>query len=218
MIKGAGNRPFMATQSYKITFGEGDLTEEFFRQLRPSSVVAIDIETSGLDFSAESIGSVQVFDGASTICVVRPPFNNPELLKHLLGSAKYQKVFHHAMFDLRFLRYHFGVNARSVACTKVAAKILFPEFNCHSLKNLVAWRFGFHIDKSEQTSDWMSDSLTQGQLDYAIRDVIFLPSLLADMLHYARRRSEMKLIRSSFTYIPVRVELDVLRIGDVFVY
>jgi ribonuclease D len=42
------------------------------------------------------------------------------------------------------------------------------------------------LDKSQQTSDWLSPSLTQEQLTHAVRDVEYLIPLLDTLMDEAR--------------------------------
>lgn len=198
----------------------GDLMPDVVARVkaRARPRIAVDIETSGLDFRIDEIGSIQVFDGQSTVSIIRPPFSSLENLKGLFRDKEVLKIFHHAMFDLRFLRFKFGITSSNIACTKIAAKIAVSEDKNTSLRYLLNKYLGVEIDKSLQTSNWLSEVLSDDQIGYAIRDVYFLPKLLHVLTRDARQRKRGRLVIASFDYIPERVELDVQGIGDVFVY
>lgn len=202
----------------RLVVVSGDLPAQALTNSTGDSVFAVDIETSGLDFRKERIGSIQVFDGSAVVYVVRPPFGRSGVLSHLISDETRKKVFHHAMFDLRFLRYELGMRAKNVACTKVAAKIVHPEFEKHSLADLARIHLGIRLDKSQQVSDWMSSSLSIDQISYAVRDVLYLKRILNRLCQHAHERGVHHLIKESFDYLPARVELDVLGIKDVYVY
>lgn len=201
-----------------IILSQGDLSPHFYEASSQQTNFAIDIETSGLDFSSDLIGAIQVFNGVDAICIIRPPFQDAPLLKHLIADESKRKVFHHAMFDLRFLRYHLGVKPKNIACTKIAAKIVHPEMSKHSLSHLVVQHLNVELDKSLQTSNWLGNEFSAQQLAYAARDVIYLPRLLNGLLRLATQKRVHGLVSRSFEYIPTRVEMDVRGIGDVFVY
>lgn len=205
------------SEAGRAVISDGDLPKFFLRSLGDSSV-AIDIETSGLDFRNDEIGSIQVFSKIGKVCIIRPPFRKMPRFAALLADGEKRKIFHHAMFDLRFLKYRFDFRLNNIACTKIAAKIVYPDLERHSLVDLIAIYFSESIDKTMQRSNWLSRELSQDQIDYAIRDVIYLPRLLNLLLRDARVTSAYGLIRKSFEYIPSRVELDIRNVGDVFTY
>lgn len=200
---------------------KGDLPRSFVSGLvnEGSSNVSIDIETSGLDFKSDRIGSIQVYDGRDTIFVVRPPFKlDTPNLKKLISSEEVIKIFHHAMFDLRFLQNHLGISAKNVQCTKIAAKIVLPELGRHSLVELLNYYFAFQLNKGQQQSNWLRSTLTSDQVLYAARDVVYLPRLRNLLMRDSLKVRRKGLVVRSFLYIPTRVELDLIDVSDVFVY
>jgi ribonuclease D len=203
--------------SVPISLATGDIPFAFLQQAQRAGKVAVDIETDGLDFRANNIGAVQLFNG-ETVCVVRPPFYRPENLFALIASIQVKKVFHHAMFDLRFLKYQMGIEVQNVACTKIASKIVHPELKDHSLAGLLKMYKGIELDKSLRRSDWLESTLSHAQILYAMKDVYYLVGLLDDIMRDARARHVHELVNHSFSYIPSRVDLDIIGAGDVFVY
>jgi ribonuclease D len=202
----------------KVLVAEGDLSPDFLASATLSSTFAIDIETTGLDYLKSDIGSIQVYNGDDTVCIIRPPYSSPRLLGRILADESIRKIFHHALFDLRFLKHRLGLEARNISCTKIAAKIVSPDQEKHSLASLVKTRLNVELNKSYQTSNWMRESFSSDQLQYAVNDVIYLPKLLDVLLQEAVRKGVSDLVTRSFEYIPVRVDLDLSKVGDVFVY
>lgn len=160
-----------------VTLLQGDLTPELFDKFADDGRVAWDIETSGLDWKAGKIGTCQLHNPSSGTAIVQiADDDQPGLLAELLADSSVVKVFHHAPFDLRWMASHWKVTPASVACTKVASRLLNPAPDSaeHSLKHLLRTYLGIDVDKGQQTSDWLANDLTPEQLAYAAGDVINL--------------------------------------------
>jgi ribonuclease D len=208
------------TSQSSISLVDGDITRDFAAAAREVGVSAWDLETSGLDWAKDRIGTCQVHVPGLGVEIVTVGKRAPERLATLLSSARDVKVFHHAAFDLRFMRFHWGVRAASINCTKVQAKIALPGRGpkAYSLKPLVSEFVGVSLDKSLQVSDWTSRSLSDEQLAYAAGDVLYLVQLRDALGDVASREGVGDLVDASFSYLPTRVETDVRGCGDVFAY
>lgn len=93
-------------------------------------------------------------------------FENPEM----------EKIFHSAVDDLAAFGKEFGLNFHSVFDTQLAARYLGEEGQM-SLGKLVERHFGYKMDKKYQKSNWMNRPLEHGQLEYAIKDTVFLAGI-----------------------------------------
>jgi ribonuclease D len=198
----------------------GDVGPEWLDAAMAAGQVAWDIETSGLDWRLEKIRTCQVALADRVAVVQLIDGYVPENLRWLLEDPGVRKVFHHAPFDLRFMAAHWKVAPASVACTKVASKIVRPGADPreYSLKPVLKRYLNVDIDKGMQVSNWSRDELTKEQLAYAANDVRYLQELLAAVFKEADRNGVSDVIRASFDYLPTRVELDLLGAGDVFAY
>jgi len=128
-------------------------------------------------------------------------------------------VFHHAMFDLRFMSYGWKVSSKNVACTKIAAKLLdFQNINKHGLRDLLGAHLNVFIEKKEQLSNWFSESLSQDQLSYAAQDVLYLLPLLKSLELQLEEKGILQLAHACFDHIPARVQLDILGYQDIYGY
>jgi ribonuclease D len=196
-----------------------DLSAEFDSAMRVEGIAAWDIETDGLDFRNDAIRTCQVYVPGIGVEIVRVPSDGstPPRLSDALASERVFKVFHHAPFDLRFMRHKWGVRPRSVGCTKVMSKIVAPGRESHSLAPLVQAYLGIELDKSVRLSDWSQD-LTSEQVSYAANDVLYLLDLYGHLWKDALNLGVADLIEQSFAYLPVRVETDLHDSGDVFAY
>lgn len=196
----------------------GDVTADFERAVRREGLVAWDIETSGLDWRLDRIGTCQLHTPSAGTLIVKINGHVPDRLRDLLGSSHVTKVFHHAPFDLRFMSHQWKVVARNVACTKILSKIVRPGVDNadHSLKPALARYLGVEIDKGQQRSDWLQTDLSDAQKAYAAGDVQFLIPLLHALQEGARGSGVADIVDKTFEYIPVRVETDIRGCGDVF--
>lgn len=203
---------------YDVAISIGDIPEFAISEARHAGSIAWDIETSGLDWKYDKICTCQIFVPDSHVFVIRVCDSIPLNLKLLLNDKHVCKVFHHAPFDLRFMTYHWSTEVKNVACTKIASKILDPQKNDHSLKTILERYLGINIDKNMQTSNWLCENLTEEQLIYAVRDVLYLPRLFGMLKRELICCDRWTLAEASFDYLPTRVKLDVLGSGDVFLY
>jgi ribonuclease D len=199
---------------------DSDITKSFVQDARKTGLVAWDIETSGLDWRSERIGLCQLWipDRGLSLIKMRKKVI-PQNLAILLEDSSVKKIFHHAMFDLRFLCYHWGAQANNVACTKIASKLLTPEQpNGHSLSALLEKYFKIKIDKSNRKSDWLAWDLSHGQVEYAKADVVYLPQLLSTLEHELKEQNLLDLALDCFSRIPAQVTLDIRGYKDVYGY
>ncbi|WP_199424253.1 ribonuclease D [Actinotalea solisilvae] len=208
----------LATGAIRVV--SGDLSPEFEWAVRDARLVAWDIETSGLDWATDQIATCQLHVADIGTEVVRLNDAVPDRLRDLLNSERVVKVFHHAAFDLRFMRHHWRIAPRGVACTKILSKIVHPGLagREHSLKPVLSRYLGVELDKTQQVSDWFAEDLSEEQLRYAVRDVEFLLPLFDRLMGAARANGVADLVEQSFAYLPTRVETDLRGSGDVFAY
>lgn len=208
----------------KLTLGEielftGDLPHPVFESLQTSRVLAWDIETSGLNWHQDKIATCQLFSPGKSLILVRIDGTRPSRLCSLLQNPSITKVFHHAMFDLRFMCHRWNTSFENVVCTKIAGKLLDPaKEHEHSLQSLLNRYLGVTIDKTERMSNWFSENLTMEQLHYAAADVIYLPDLVNVLEKELERKQLLPLAQACFVSLPAMVWLDVMGYTDIFGY
>jgi ribonuclease D len=198
---------------------EGDLDEQAFAEALAGDVVALDIETTGLDWRCDRIGTVQMQVGDTTY-IIRVNGHVPIHLKAVVEDARVRKILHHAMFDLKFLAHQWDMAPANVACTKIASKLAEPTkpHGEHSLAPLVKHYLGISLDKTQQVSDWADEGLSDAQIKYAAEDVRYLVPLyqcLDAKLHEIGRDG---LRDRCYAQLPTQVELEVGDFPDVFDY
>ncbi len=142
-----------------------DIDGEVADALHAVPRVAWDIETSGLDWREDRIGTCQLHAPEIGTLIVQLNGKRPTRLAALLADPGVLKVFHHASFDLRFMTWQWKSAVESVACTKIASKLLEPHVpnDWHTLQTLLDRHLGVHISKVERISDWLADNLSEAQ-------------------------------------------------------
>ncbi len=183
-----------------------------------TEIIAWDIETSGLNWKEDRIATCQIYVPDSGVYIVRINHTPRPNLRKLLAASDVCKVFHHAIFDLRFMAYQWSFEIQNVVCTKIASKILNPKDENHTLKNLLQQYLGTFIDKEQQNSDWFKKSLTQEQLAYAAKDVIYLPQLFEMLRDKLVTNGRWSLAETCYWFIPTQVQLEIIGSVNVFQY
>lgn len=211
----------MSRMATPVTVLEGDLTPALARDLRAARRMAVDTETSGLNWGTEQLQLCQLFTPATGTVLLRNVPGRPTRLADLLADADVVKVFHFAPFDLRFLLARWGTSVRSVECTKAASKLLFPELPPaqHSLQSLLRRLLDIEISKgSVRTSDWGAPKLSAEQTRYAATDVEHL-LVLADVLGQRLVQAGVRpLFDEVCAYMPLDARLEVSGIPNPLTY
>jgi ribonuclease D len=206
----------------EINLLQGDLDIYLYNLAFSSPTIAWDIETSGLDWQKGEIGSCQIFIPGHGVTIVKvKPGLRPDLLLEVLASSATTKIFHHAMFDLRWMAGHWGVVPQNIECTKIASKILTRDASSnrmHSLKYLLQNELGITLDKSMQQSDWLQEELDMAQLHYAADDVLHLLSLLSALQEKLQFSNLLEMYKRCTSFVPTRVAIEVGGWSDVFDY
>jgi ribonuclease D len=199
----------------------GDLPDDLAGEFALSQCVAWDIETTGLDWRTERIGTCQLFSEAVGAVVISIGGKRPPALAGLLEDSTVEKVFHHSPFDLRFMVSAWQVSPAAIRDTKLASKILDPAApnETHSLQQLVGRYLGVSLPKGAvRVSDWSAPELTDEQIRYAAGDVVHLLPLLHAMEPALHASGRAELYNSCCAFLPARVTLELGDFPDVFAY
>jgi DNA polymerase III epsilon subunit-like protein len=169
--------PQEARRTFVIT--QGQLTE-VIGELKEVSLIALDLETTGLDPRTDSIRLLSLATKDATYTVDCQSVDPAELFPILTGATV---LAHNALFDLGFLS-SLGFVPGKVADTMILSQLLLAGAKVeplkrgqtsHSLDSVVERELKLKLDKTHQKSDWGS-TLTPEMLEYAARDVeVLLP-------------------------------------------
>lgn len=160
---------------------EHDLTPQALQSLHEEKILAVDTETGGLDYRNDPLLLVQICTQDGRVYMIRKPSPNSSRLKRLLANEHIKKIFHHAMFDLRFLQaqltmyiphsYGYGIH-----CTKTLMKIRHPHM-ASGLGSALKRILEVKVDKNISHDNWDAEELDPKQLVYAANDVLYLHEL-----------------------------------------
>jgi DNA polymerase I len=157
-----------------------DQLAEVIADLKDVGLVALDLETTGLDLRQDLIRLLTLATKDSTYIVDCHSVDPAELLPILTEATV---VAHNALFDLGFLA-SLGFEPSKVADTMILSQLLYAGSKVeplkkgqtsHSLDSVVKRELGLELDKTHQKSAW-NGTLTPEMIEYAAGDVeVLLP-------------------------------------------
>jgi ribonuclease D len=198
----------------------GDLTESLAYDFEISGKeygIAVDIETTGLSATNESIQVVSMAVPGFVAVITTEPSTRPTQVIKLLENRSITKIFHNAIFDCSFLLSNWSCYADPVFCTKIGARLAGINRN-PTLKDLTSLMLGVELDKSEQVSDWTRRPLTAEQIRYAARDVQYLHDLQRLVSRQISDTGQSELFEDCMRFVHARTQLNLLGFGDVYAY
>ena len=188
-----------------IKLHRGDLPD----QLTLGDKISVDCEFMGLNVERDKLCLVQISTGnndAHIIKLNRESYNAPNL-KKILEDKKINKIFHYARADLLFIKKYLNVEVANINCTKIMSKIARSYSDKHGLKDLIKEFTGNDISKNLQSSDFGGD-LTEKQLNYCAKDVIYLHQIYKSLSKILVREKRNDLYKDAIKFIYSRVNLD----------
>lgn len=183
-------------------------------------IVAIDTETMGLITRRDRLCLVQLAlgDGHTYLIHIQKKPRPAKNLMALLADQKVLKLFHFARFDMASLYHAFGVMPAPVYCTKIASKLVRTYTDRHGLRELCREILGKDLTKTEQTSDWGHETLTEEQKRYAAKDVLYLHALKHKLDSMLLREERTEFAGACFDFLPTRVRLDLMGWEDILAH
>jgi len=192
-----------------------DLSNSDFSEIVSYGRASIDIETTGLDWKSNRLATIQIYSDDLAI-IYKEGGSYPTNLIELLRTPLVEKIFHHAMFDVRFITKLWDIKVTNVSCTKVASKILNKNQDEHSLKQLLLTYLNIDIEKDMYDSNWLNNRLTEDQIRYAMNDVIYLEPLFDKIVGQISSHQLKEVSKASFDFIPYYAWLQVNGYEGVF--
>ena len=178
-------------------------------QLMLGDNISVDCEFMGLNVDRDRLCLVQISTGKQDAHIVklnRANYNAPNL-KRVLEDKNINKIFHYARADLLFIKKYLKVNVENINCTKIMSKIARSYSDKHGLKDLIKEFTGNDINKYLQSSDFGGD-LTEKQLQYCAKDVIYLHEIYEGLNKILVREKRDNLYKDAIKFIYSRVNLD----------
>ena len=174
-----------------------------------SDNIAVDCEFMGLNVERDNLCLVQISTGnhdAHIIQLNRETYKAPNL-KKILENKKINKIFHYARADLLFIKKYLKSNVENINCTKIMSKLARSYSDKHGLKDLIKEFTGNDINKSLQSSDF-GGNLSEKQLQYCARDVIYLHEIYRCLNKILVREKRDQLYDEAIKFVHCRVNLD----------
>ncbi len=143
--------------------------------LNSAKRITLDCEAAGFHRYSDRICLVQLSTADATYVVDPLAFDPSDVLRDVVEDPSREVVMHGADFDLRLLHRDLGLDLHGLFDTQIAASLLGLE--TLGLASLLRERFGVKLSKKYQRADWAERPLTEGMLDYAASDTIYLLAL-----------------------------------------
>ena len=183
--------------------------EDLPDQLDLSDKIAVDCEFMGLNVERDNLCLVQISTGNNDAHIVklnRNSYKAPNLIK-VLNDKKINKIFHYARADLLFIKKYLKTDVQNINCTKIMSKLARSYSDRHGLKDLIKEFTGNDINKNLQSSDFGGE-LSEKQLQYCAKDVIFLHKIYERLINILIREKRETLYYDAIKFIYSRVNLD----------
>jgi ribonuclease D len=149
--------------------------ERLADRLAGESLIAADTEAAGYHRYSDSLCLVQLSTRSETWLVDTVALGSLNPIAELFADPGVETVFHDADYDLRLLDRDFGVHARGLFDTKIAAR--FAGERSFGLASLLEDELGLKLKKKYQRADWARRPLPEEMLEYAAMDTRYLPEL-----------------------------------------
>ena len=161
--------------------------------------IAIDTETSGVDYNKDKVIMLQVGDEHNQF-VIDTRYVSIIPLKHILESDIHLLLGHNIKFDYKFLLSNFGIRLRNVWDTMLAECVI----HCgkvkpgYSLLRTTERYLGIQLNKDtrNQFSKLQSgEPYTEEQIEYGAKDVEYLIPIMDKQLDIIRELDLIELIK-----------------------
>ncbi len=159
---------------YRYVSDPGEF-ERLARHVAGEPLVAVDTEAASFHRYVDRIYLIQVSTRRETAIIDPLAVADVGALGEILADPAVEVVFHDADYDLRILDRDYGVRARRLFDTRVAAQLLGEP--AIGLAALLEKYLQVTLNKKFQRADWSRRPLTPAMLDYAAMDTRHLPKL-----------------------------------------
>ena len=175
MIYYIGNKRIVNGKCFEYTS-----MEEAIKYLQEQTILSVDTETEGMDFTCKKMIMFQIGDGTNQY-VIDTRSESIEPLRSILESKKIIKILHNAKFDYKFIKKWANIELAGIYDTFLVERILHcgkrgPKYG---LKDLVLNYLGKELDKEPRNKfvNLQGAPYTDVQIQYGAKDVEYLIQL-----------------------------------------
>ena len=219
IIKALAEKKVMAEEPITyIDTAEGLFDVEPYIKENNIKKLFMDTETTGLDPLTHDLCLIQIRAGKKVFIIDAGKIGaghhlgfHYSGLEMILEDEETLKVFHNAVFDLKFLQCYLfpEIRFRNIFDTFLAEKVLTAgiKSGC-SLKAVAKKYLSIEMDKSEQTGFKKGQDLTEDQIHYAVNDVEVLEGVFEKQKLELLQAGLIPTARLEFSIIPAVVEIE----------
>ena len=167
---------------HPIMVTNGSQWETIAQTLNQVKALAVDLEGNGFFRYPEHICLIQLCAEEQVFLLDPLAVKDLSLLGKILNHPGIVKIFHSCDWDLRSLDRDYGYRVKTIFDTSIAARFL--GLNEVGLGKVLKHFLEVEVDKSKslQRQDWTLRPINLESVQYAARDVYFLPHLHTRML------------------------------------
>src|SRR5215212_8106256 len=158
----------LTTSTQKTNNSKLTTQERAIHRINAASVVALDLETTGLDPRQAEIRLAQVSDGEK-IFILDLFHRDARPLFEALAREDLVVLAHSGDFEWRFVYRHFGIALDNIVDTLLLSRLAFCGDMAEGvgLGDMAESELDIKLDKEMQKTDWTVDPLPRRQRDYA---------------------------------------------------
>jgi len=185
--------------------------EECLLYCKSKSILGVDTETEGLDFTCNKMIMLQIGDKEKQF-VIDTRVIDISPLKEIFESKDIIKIFHNAKFDYKFLKKWCGISTEGIYDTFLTEKVL----NCgkknfrYSLAECVKRYFNVELDKTVRSGfiGLSTEPYTLDQIIYGAKDIIYLCDIREKQLPALRLYSLEQVAKLENMVVKVFAEIE----------
>ena len=154
-----------------------DQLKQFFLKSQKDKIIGIDTEFFRVSTYYPKLCLIQLANKTSSVIIDPLSYNiNLSLIRKILFSKEIIKIFHAAYQDIEILFNLFGKIPKNIIDTQICLSEIGYSHSmgyAEACKNLL----NVNINKKNQFIDWRKRPLEKEKIQYAIKDVKYLPKL-----------------------------------------
>ena len=159
--------------------------EECVSYCKDKSVLGVDTETEGFDFTCKKMIMLQIGDKERQY-VIDTRVIDISSLKQILEDEKITKIFHNAKFDYKFIKRWANIEVQGIYDTFLTERVIHcgKQDHGYSLARCVNRYIGVTLDKTTRNKfiGLKGQPYTIDQITYGANDVIYLLDIRAKQL------------------------------------